>query len=487
MLHLLTSGAIRIFNAPGDVHEREAERVSERVVDGPAQRPTSIARGAAWSSPSPAIRQVLASAGQPLDRDTGKLMEARLGFDFSDVRLHTDSRSAQSATAIGARAYTVGTDIVFASGELAPATAEGRRLLAHELTHVVQQRQGGISLQRQSNKSSVGAILMGVDELRQAGVKVAPESQSISTPARFDRQVEVLDDDRSQTHRVQESQVRNSPEYVDNGLASVGAELENIFTLDVTSLVFRYQDGRELKIPPGAIYAGPTETTDRFVRRKGVIFPIYPDGSIAYNEANTPTIFRGALIKKEQQRQGRADDLQAARLVFTFQMNIASLAGAASGLPEGNFETAASGLAPRAAGVQSAVAATSSTARAAEDVDRVLMELRDEATSLTQRTSASGTPFTATKFGSVNDAVFKSLVKQAVQDGRLPPTIRTSPSSMNVPGSPGIDVWDTVTGRGWDLMTARSEQVLGHEGRYVGRAAPDGTLINEVIPLVYSR
>ena len=245
-------GRIPIFNALDDVHEQEAERVSERVVHAPAQRPASIARGPASSLPPPAIRQVLASPGQPLDRATGKLMEARLGYDFSDVRLHADSRSAMSAKAIGARAYTVGTDIVFASGEFAPASAEGRRLLAHELTHVVQQRQGGIALQRQPNRPGVGATLIDVNELRQAGVKVAPESQSISTPKLVDRQVEVLDDDLSQTHRMPESQVRNSPEYVDNGLASVGAELENIFTLDVKSLVFRYQGGRELKIPPDA-------------------------------------------------------------------------------------------------------------------------------------------------------------------------------------------------------------------------------------------
>jgi RHS repeat-associated protein len=124
---------------------------------------------------------------------------------------------------------------------------------------------------------------------------------------------------------------------------------------------------------------------------------------------------------------------------------------------------------------------------AAQNTDQVLMELRDQATNLTRRVSNSGAQFSPTKFGSVNDSIFKSLVKQAVQGGRLPATIRTSPSSMNVPGSRGIDVWDTATGRGWDLTTARSEQVLGHDLRYLGQAAPDGTIITDVTPMVYSR
>lgn len=66
-------------------------------------------------------------------------MERRLGHDFSRVRVHTDSRAVESARSLGARAYTVGSDVVFGAGEYAPSATEGRRLLAHELTHVVQQ------------------------------------------------------------------------------------------------------------------------------------------------------------------------------------------------------------------------------------------------------------------------------------------------------------------------------------------------------------
>jgi hypothetical protein len=88
----------------------------------------------------PVVHEALRSSGQPLDTGTRTFMEPRLGHDFGDVRVHTDDASARSAAAIRAQAYTVGRDIVFAAGQFAPQSSGGRRLLAHELTHVVQQR-----------------------------------------------------------------------------------------------------------------------------------------------------------------------------------------------------------------------------------------------------------------------------------------------------------------------------------------------------------
>jgi hypothetical protein len=83
---------------------------------------------------------VLRSPGQPLDAATRVFMEPRFGHNFSRVRVHTDARAAESARAVGAAAYTVGYDIVFGEGQFEPGTRNGRQLLAHELTHVVQQR-----------------------------------------------------------------------------------------------------------------------------------------------------------------------------------------------------------------------------------------------------------------------------------------------------------------------------------------------------------
>lgn len=86
------------------------------------------------------VQRVLASTGRPLARETRDFMEPRFGEDFGHVRVHDDTQAAESARAVNARAYTVGPDIVFGEGEHAPDSTEGRRLMAHELTHVVQQR-----------------------------------------------------------------------------------------------------------------------------------------------------------------------------------------------------------------------------------------------------------------------------------------------------------------------------------------------------------
>jgi hypothetical protein len=78
-----------------------------------------------------------------LDAGTRAVLEPRLGHDFSRVRIHTDERAAQAARSVGARAFTLGQDIVFAQGQYAPGTAPGQRLLAHELVHAAQQQSAG--------------------------------------------------------------------------------------------------------------------------------------------------------------------------------------------------------------------------------------------------------------------------------------------------------------------------------------------------------
>jgi len=103
-------------------------------------------RAAVNTSPTsavpPIVHDVFNSPGQPLHAGTRAFMEPRFGHDFSQVRVHTDARAAESARAVNALAYTVGRDVVFGKGEYEPGTSEGKRLMAHELTHVVQQ--GGV-------------------------------------------------------------------------------------------------------------------------------------------------------------------------------------------------------------------------------------------------------------------------------------------------------------------------------------------------------
>jgi Domain of unknown function (DUF4157) len=85
------------------------------------------------------VQDVLRSPGQPLDAAARAIMKSHIGHDFSHVRVHTDANAVNSARAVNALAYTVGRDIVFAQDQYRPATRAGRQLLAHELTHVVQQ------------------------------------------------------------------------------------------------------------------------------------------------------------------------------------------------------------------------------------------------------------------------------------------------------------------------------------------------------------
>ncbi len=96
------------------------------------------------SAAPPVVNEVLRSPGHPLDADTRAYMEPRFGHDFGRVRVHTDARAAESARAVNARAYTVGRDVVFGAGEYAPTMAQGRILLAHELTHTLQQSSMGV-------------------------------------------------------------------------------------------------------------------------------------------------------------------------------------------------------------------------------------------------------------------------------------------------------------------------------------------------------
>lgn len=97
--------------------------------------------GASRDAPT-IVREVLHSPSQPLDAATRTFMESRFGYDFSGVRVHADAKAAESARAVNALAYTMGGSIVFDAGQYEPRTIAGKHLLAHELTHVIQQEKG---------------------------------------------------------------------------------------------------------------------------------------------------------------------------------------------------------------------------------------------------------------------------------------------------------------------------------------------------------
>jgi len=129
-------------------------------------RSKPVGRQPARDEAAASVHEVLRSPAQPLDAASRAYFEPRFGHDFSQVRVHSGAAVEQSARDVNARAYTVKTDIVFGPGEYAPATSEGKRLLAHELAHVVQQGQsapdqGSLnpkqSMQAQPSIASIGA------------------------------------------------------------------------------------------------------------------------------------------------------------------------------------------------------------------------------------------------------------------------------------------------------------------------------------------
>ncbi len=172
---LIKSGALQAklrIGQPGDIYEQEADRVAEHVMRMPDVSEAKDARiqrkcpkclkgprgllgkdkkeeklqtkEAHGKTPevTPQIEaniNALKGGGQPLPESTRAFFEPRFGHDFSDVRVHTDAKAAESARMVNALAYTVGCDVVFGAGQYAPETNEGKRLMAHELTHTTQQ------------------------------------------------------------------------------------------------------------------------------------------------------------------------------------------------------------------------------------------------------------------------------------------------------------------------------------------------------------
>lgn len=143
-------GTVQRQTMPED--EEKRKRQEEEFVQAKEQ-----SEGASEITPQAEsqINDLLSSGGEPLSESARNYFEPRFGQDFSDVRVHHGGQATESAQAINARAYTAGRDVVFGSGEYAPDTSEGKRLLAHELTHVVQQDSSSLVQRKPENNSQV--------------------------------------------------------------------------------------------------------------------------------------------------------------------------------------------------------------------------------------------------------------------------------------------------------------------------------------------
>jgi hypothetical protein len=153
---------------------------------------------------SPVKDVVGRGGGRPLEDDTRADMEARFGEDFSGVRVHTDGHASDSARSVNAHAYTVGNDIVFGGGRYDPSSPSGQRTIAHELTHVVQQRSGPVD-----GTPAAGGIRLShpADRFEQAAERNAERLMAAppATPAPAPQptaQREAADDSEEQAQRM---------------------------------------------------------------------------------------------------------------------------------------------------------------------------------------------------------------------------------------------------------------------------------------------
>lgn len=253
------------MGTPGDRYEQEAEAVSELVMDPGAGGATPLCSASLPAIHVPAASPVREmpvsestykalnasrSGGHALDDATGRFMSARFGTGFSGVRIHDDPQAAGISQTLHARAFTTGSHIYFNHHQYRPGTTEGNRLLAHELTHVIQQGAGG-----------------GADYIQRA----------------------VLDiQDFDLSHPVDPVQAIGDAEYIDNdiidyALRGAGSVMNPVFT----GFTLFYRDGTIFDIPastnsyfPNLRY--PTgQTVTAYVRHQptGKIFPVTYDAS----------------------------------------------------------------------------------------------------------------------------------------------------------------------------------------------------------------
>jgi hypothetical protein len=155
-------------SASGECEECKQKKEEEQTV----QRKATDAAPAAAAPPI--VHDVLNSPGQPLDKSTRDFFEPRFGYDFSHVRLHADEHAAESARAVRAQAYTVGSDVVFGSSHYSTHSDGTRKLLAHELAHVVQQSGGGTVSDRDQEGSSLNLRTSEESVQRQCSASPCP-------------------------------------------------------------------------------------------------------------------------------------------------------------------------------------------------------------------------------------------------------------------------------------------------------------------------
>jgi hypothetical protein len=175
---------------------RQEERSEEIPTDIERRNEASLQRNASGErEDSPAgetgvpdvVRSVVSSSGRSMDETVQREMESKMGGDFSDVQLHTGPKAAAAADSINARAFTLGNHVAFNKGEYQPDSDSGKKVLAHELTHVRQQTEGAVTMLPKPNSEPV-SVQRSVAE----GVSLQPKLELSSPDDRAEKEAEVV-------------------------------------------------------------------------------------------------------------------------------------------------------------------------------------------------------------------------------------------------------------------------------------------------------
>jgi hypothetical protein len=320
-------------NIAGDIYEQEADHLAEqamRIPEPQLQRACACGGGcprcqtkqldrepehlqtkhvgssdSGQTAAPPIVHEVLSSPGQPLDTATRCLMEPRFLHDFSRVRVHAHAKAAESAEAVNARAYTVGQDVVFGEGQYAPGTAEGKKLLSHELAHVVQQGKDGASpttIRRQSDPRKEVERQLREKEARHAELQRRIQALSDQLTSLQQRRLDVASQKQRRADlraARAEGRAANDPtltavlDMMRRGVIRVeqtATTIRFVATMEITFLGLSEKDGssRAGTEIPRIVQTIRDAWTVAFTEGvyKGVAFSIDPH--ITYRPANTP-------------------------------------------------------------------------------------------------------------------------------------------------------------------------------------------------------
>ncbi len=221
---------------------------------------------------APLVSGVLSSPGEPLDAETRRFFAARFGHDFSSVRVHADAAAAQSAHAVNALAYTVGEDIVFGAGQYAPRSRAGQRLLAHELTHVVQQGVGAPEASeatpepRGGDAAAIGNTSQPVHPMRSGLIQRQPEPEPKlrDLPLFLDKlELDVGKNLQDYGHHLYQAAILHSdePEVLQDALSRYALGL-NVLKTSFRYAGFKGDTADKLAVGTGVLFKGLT-----FVRK----------------------------------------------------------------------------------------------------------------------------------------------------------------------------------------------------------------------------